>query len=269
MIIVDAHCHASPYWYEPVESLLHHMDRDGVERAVLIQYFGQYNNGYQFECVRRYPDRFLSVVLVDTGSPNALRELERLAGQGARGVRLRPETRSPGDDPLAIWRTATELGLPVSCCGTSAEFASGDFGELVGSFPHLPIVVEHLGSLNHPDGEPPPYELRRKVFSLARFPNVYIKVHGLGEFCRRTTPVTEPFPFELPVPPVLELAYEAFGPERMMWGSDYPPVSGREGYRNALQLTLEQLGSKSEGDRRLIFGEVALEVFGDQAIGVA
>jgi L-fuconolactonase len=57
------------------------------------------------------------------------------------------------------------------------------------------------------------------------------------------------------------MAYEAFGPGRMMWGSDYPPVSGREGYRNALQLTMERLQSKSEGDRRLIFGEVALKVF--------
>ena len=41
-----------------------------------------------------------------------------------------------------------------------------------------------------------PYEMRRKVFALSRFPNVYIKVHGLGEFCQRAMPVTEPFPFE-------------------------------------------------------------------------
>lgn len=67
------------------------------------------------------------------------------------------------------------------------------------------------------------------MFELARFPNVYIKVHGLGEFCKRRLPVTEPFPFETPIPPLLNMAYEAFGASRMMWGSDYPPVSAREG----------------------------------------
>jgi L-fuconolactonase len=262
MIIVDTHCHASPYWYEPVESLLFHMDRNRVAHAILVQYMGQTNNQYQFQCIRRYPDRFVSLVLVDAANPDAAEELGRLAGLGARGVRLREDTRSPGDDPLAIWRKAADLGLPISCGGTSAGFASDEFAQLVEQIPGTPIILEHLGSVNHPDGEPAPYPLRRKVFALARFPNVYIKVHGLGEFCARTTPVTEPFPFELPIPPILEMAYEAFGAQRMMWGSDYPPVSRREGYRNALQLTLDQLRTKSEQDRQLIFGGVALDVFG-------
>ena len=84
---------------------------------------------------------------------------------------------------------------------------------------------------------------------------------GLGEFCRRAMPVTEPFPFERPLPPLLELAYDSFGPGRLMWGSDYPPVSAREGYRNALQLVMEQFAGKGEEERRLIFGETALSVF--------
>ena len=41
MRIVDSHCHVSPVWYEPVESLLFHLDRNGVELAVLIQMNGQ------------------------------------------------------------------------------------------------------------------------------------------------------------------------------------------------------------------------------------
>ena len=47
----------------------------------------------------------------------------------------------------------------------------------------------------------------------------------------------------------------------MMWGSDYPPVSGREGYHLALTLTLEQFAGKSEGDRAAIFGQTALATF--------
>ncbi len=260
MPVVDSHCHVSPVWYEPVESLLFQMDRNGVERAVLIQMNGQYDNSYQFECVRRHPDRFASVVCVDTARPDALDELARLAEQGASGVRLKPGARSPGD-PLAIWRKAAELGLPVSCGGASAELAADDFAALIEALPSLKVVIEHLGSLNQPDGEAPPYPVRRKVFGLARFPNVYMKVHGLGEFARRRLPVAGPFPFETPLPPLLELAYQAFGPSRLMWGSDYPPVSGREGYANALRLTREQLAPKGAADIDLVFGGVAQSVF--------
>jgi L-fuconolactonase len=112
-----------------------------------------------------------------------------------------------------------------------------------------------------PDGEAAPYTIRSRVFALARFPNIYIKIHGLGEICRRTTPVVEPFPFEKEGLPILEMAYQAFGPDRLMWGSDYPPVSGREGYQNALRWTMEQFATKSEEDRALIFGGTALRLF--------
>jgi L-fuconolactonase len=259
MVIVDTHCHVSPYWYEPVEALLFHMDQNGVEQAVLIQYRGQYNNSYQFECIRRFPGRFSSVVLVDTDSPNAMQELERLVEQGAQGVRFKPDTRSPGDDPLAIWRKAEELDLVVSCGGENLELAADEFVEVIQAVPELPIILEHLGSINVPDGEAGPYDIRQKVLSLARFPNLYLKIHGLGEFCRRTTPVAEPFPFERENLPILGMAYQAFGPKRMMWGSDYPPVSGREGYRNALRWMMDQF--EREEDRYQIFGGTALKLF--------
>jgi L-fuconolactonase len=260
MDIVDAHCHASPCWYEPVESLLYQMDHHGVERAVLVQIRGQTNNEYLFECVRRYPDRFVPVVLVDPARPGAERELERLAGRGARGVRLEASARSP-EDNLAIWRKAAQLGLPVSTRGSSADYAADEFAQLVQAVPDLTIVMEHLGSRNYPDGEPAPYETRQRALSVARFPNVYVKVGGLGEFCTRAMPVTEPFPFEEPVPPFIEMAYQAFGPERMMWGSDFPPVSHREGYGNALRFALDQFAAQSAEERSLIFGGVARRLF--------
>ena len=261
MRIVDSHCHASPVWYEPVESLLHQMDRNGVECAVLIQIRGQADNTYQEECVRRYPDRLVSVVVVDTARADASVQLQRLVERGARGLRLWADSRSPGGDPLLIWRKAAELGLPVSCGGTAAQFASDAFAELVGSLPDLRIVVEHLGSVNNPTEEVAPLDLRCKVFGLARFPNLLLKVHGLGEFATRAMPVAEPFPFVEPIPPLLDLAWEAFGPRRLMWGSDYPPVSNREGYANALRLPTDRLASRSDEDRALVFGGTAASVF--------
>src|SRR5215212_5476596 len=69
--IVDSHCHASECWYEPIEALLEQMARSGVDQAVLRQIAGQYDNSYQADCVRRFPARFASVVIVDTEQPDA------------------------------------------------------------------------------------------------------------------------------------------------------------------------------------------------------
>lgn len=259
MVIIDSHCHVSECWFEPAETLLYQMDRNGVERAVLIQMMGQTDNQYTFECARRFPGRFAVVVLVDTEKPDACQTLERLAEQGASGVRFYATTRSPGDDPLAIWRTAARLGLPVSCAGASTDFTSDAFLEVVQAVSELPIVIEHLGA--GMDRAPVPLAVRQKVFALARFSNIYIKIHGLGEFAMRAMLVVEPFPFERPIPPLLQMVYQEFGPQRMMWGSDYPPVSAREGYRNALRLTIGEFAAKSDEERAQIFGRVALSVF--------
>lgn len=258
---IDSHCHASLAWYEPVEALLQEMERNDVAAAVLIQIMGQYDQTYQFACVRRYPGRFASVVLVDTDRADALGTLERLAEQGASGVRLTAATRSPGADPLAIWRAAERLELPISCAGPAAVLASDDFRELVSTVPHGTIVIEHLGGLTHRHLTPEHGDLAKRVFALARHPNVCMKLPGFGEFAVRRMPVTEPFPFVTPVPPLLHMAVEAFGPSRLMWGSDFPPVSGREGYRQALRLPMEVLAALTADEREALFGGVARRVF--------
>lgn len=263
VVIVDSHCHVSRDWFEPVDSLVSQMDRNDVEYAILIQISSELDNTYQFECQRRFPGRFANVVRVDPASPTAAEDLARLKDMGATGVRFTVSTRSPGEDPLAIWRKAEELHLPVSCLATSAgEYASDEFAALVEELSRLPIVIEHLGAFNTPDDEKEPYPTRQKVFALSRFPNAYIKIHGLGEFTPRTSPFADPRPFGPTIAPLQQMAYEAFGAGRMMWGSDYPPVSSREGYRNALRLTMERFGDKSKLERAQIFGGTALNVFG-------
>ena len=50
--IVDSHCHAALGWYEPVEVLLHQMDRNGVERAALIQINGRLTPRFALELLK-------------------------------------------------------------------------------------------------------------------------------------------------------------------------------------------------------------------------
>lgn len=258
-MIIDSHCHVSDVWYEPVETLLHEMDRNGVDKAVLVQLLGQFNNEYQQQCFARYPDRFRSVVGIDAEADDAVDTLYRLADQGAVGVRLRPEARSPGSDPLAIWRSAQERGLAISCVGSMAMFLAPKFAAILQELDAAPVVLEHLGGIARPDS----CENKPGIMDLARFDNVYLKIPGLGQltprariFNARQRPLSDDAGEWL-----LE-AVKNFGADRLMWGSDFPPVAAREGYGNALRWSRDALSHLKESDIDKLYGNVALRVFG-------
>jgi len=64
-----------------------------------------------------------------------------------------------------------------------------------------------------------------------------------------------------PIPPVLDMAYDAFGAQRMMWGSDFPASAPREGYSHSLLWTMDYLSTKSIQEREWIFGRTGRTVF--------
>lgn len=258
MLIIDTHCHSSPYWFEPVEVLVAEMDRAGVEKATLVQFRGVFDNTYEIECVKRYPGRFSAIALVDTAQADAPAQLERWVNEGAEGVRLSPMERSPGADPLAIWRKAQELGIVVSASGGVSEFANPGFESLIQELPGLKIVIEHLGrGADDPEPRRPSFH---KVLDLAKYPNTYMKVPGLGELCPRPMPFVQPMPFP-DVPPLIEMAIDAFGANRLMWGSDWPPSAAREGYGNALKFPMEYVTYPSEDDKEWVFGKTAASLW--------
>lgn len=233
MEIVDTHCHAVSIWFEPIETLMDQMNRNGVEKAVLIQVRGVYENAYLVECLRRFSGRLAGVALVDNSRPDAPATLEQLTAQGVAGVRLTPDERSVGSDPLAIWRKAAELGVPVSCSGDLTGFADPEFESIIQELPNLKVIIEHLGRGG--DDSAPARDTYQKVLALSQYPNTYMKVPGLGEFCRRPMPFVQPFPFDQ-IPPVIEMAIDAFGPQRLMWGSDFPPLSIAGGVPQCLEV---------------------------------
>lgn len=262
MTVVDTHCHAGNSWFEPIESLIFQMDANGVDKAVLIQHRGVFDSSYLLESASKHPGRFAVVAMVDSSEPDAPDALERWAAEGALGVRFGPLERAPGSDPLALWRKARDLGLVVSCSGDVEGFASDEFAELVAELPDLSFVIEHLAGVGI--GAQPPYSAYKKALDLARFPNTYIKVGGLGEISERPPMLRPAFQFDL-TPPLIEMAcvrLRRIGPQRMMWGSDYPPVSNREGYRNALEGVRDHPAFKSDADRDWVMGGTAVSVFG-------
>ena len=162
---------------------------------------------------------------------------------------------------LAIWQTARDLGLAVSCVGNSQSFAAPEFFELVEEFADLPIVLEHFGGTSLPDLSEETSRERLRVFDLAKHPNVYMKVPGLGELTprsRRLSGIGVPLDSS---PKLLQQGLERFGADRLMWGSDFPPVASREGYSNALAWVRSALGDQPLQAQSQIFGATAQRVF--------
>ena len=111
-MIIDTHCHAGLLKYEPVQSLLYHMDQNGVDRAVLIQYAGNSDNTYLIDCLERHAGRLGAAMIVDPSDDGTA--VRRWADAGIRGIRLPVDARSTSTDPLALWRAAHESSLLVS-----------------------------------------------------------------------------------------------------------------------------------------------------------
>lgn len=257
-MVVDAHCHVGLEWFEPVEILLAHMDRAGVDVGVLTLPVFAADDGYQRACVARFPDRFVNVAAIPPEVGDPLARLETLLDQGISGLRIRSTDRYEGGE-LRLWRAAERAGVTVSCFASTGDLASAEFRGLLEAVPDLPVVIEHLGSMRHA-GEDAPGD-RRAAFELAARPNTYMKIHGLAEFAPRLTDPFQDWPFAMPLPPFLDRALERFGPDRLLWGSDFPNACAREGYANALGYTRRYLAGLTGEESANVFGGTARRLF--------
>jgi L-fuconolactonase len=256
-MIIDTHCHASTRWYEPVETLLFNMDRNGVDSAVLIPLLGAYDSADMIAAVRRYPDRVVWFAAVDPVRADVLDGIRKARDAGARGLRMRAGWRSEGARPMALWEEAEALGLAVSLVGPAASFVDGALGDVAAHCSRLPLILEHLGGLARPDvGDRE--AMLEPVCALASHPNLSIKLPGLGQLASRTALDHGGVPLDLTgVRGILDRIFGCFGSERIMWGSDFPPVAAREGYGHALHWTREFLADRGETALEDVFGGVA------------
>ena len=258
MLIIDTHTHAGSNWFEPIEVLEFQMDRNDVDKAVLIQHGGTFSNNYLFHEAAKRGDRFRVAVLIDPESDDPLGDLERLAEQGAAGIRLAPDAVFVNAGPYDIWRRTGELDMVVTCQGDPLRFANDAFSSVLDACPDTQVVIEHLAGVAVVGFSWKGYE---EALKQAERDNTSIKVPGLGEICERPPRLLPDFKFD-DVPPLFEMAKDAFGVKRMMWGSDFPPSAGREGYANALRGVMEHPAFRNGDDLEWVMGKTAARVWG-------
>lgn len=127
------------------------------------------------------------------------------------------------DDGLAVSaafvtgaREVAERGWSFDACVRAAQLP--EIARLAGAIPELRIVLDHLGK---PEvgtaAEPlaPSVEWIRDLTEVSRHPNTFCKLSGLPAEAGGDWSAEQLHPF-------LDVAADAFGADRLMWGSDWP-----------------------------------------------
>ncbi len=125
---------------------------------------------------------------------------------------------------------------------------------LVRRLPDQPFVLDHMAKPLIGDGVVEPWATHVK--ELARHPNVWCKVSGLVTEARWRG--WSPRDFD----PYLDVVFEAFGPGRLMFGSDWPVCLLAARYDQVVALAEEYVRGFSESDRESIFGGNAASFYG-------
>lgn len=245
MLIVDSQVHIwtggkppphhrqQPYG---AEELLADMDAAGVDRVVLVPpAWDPAGNAPSLEAAKVHPDRFAVMGSLNVAAPDAAEALKRWRDQpGMLGVRLSfnsPATRARLIERAAdwFWPAAEALDLPVMILLPGLLPFIADVAE---RHPALRIVVDHLAIPRGVKGAEA-FEHLPELIAISRYPNVAVKAVGLPAYASG-----EPYPYASFHEPLRQV-FEAFGPDRMFWGTDLSrmPVS----YRECVEMFTETL----------------------------
>lgn len=130
--------------------------------------------------------------------------------------------------------------LPVAC-------------ELVAIFPDQPFVVDHMAKPLIREQIMSPWE--EGIRRLASFDNVYCKVSGMATEADWQNWQSQDFL------PYLDVVFDAFGPERLMTGSDWPVCTLAGSYQHVLQIVIDYLEQFSDQQKAAVRGDNAARFY--------
>src|SRR6266705_4994977 len=265
MPIVDAQIHlwrkgttTPPHRAQPylVDEAIRDMDAAGVDAALIHPpSWDPDSNEQAVEAVRAHPDRFaiLGRFALDRPESRALIDgwKKRPGMVGLRFTFLQPHMKTwPTDGTMDwLWPAAERAGLPVALLAATFMPTVGQIAE---RHPRLKLIIDHLG---RPSGtkDDAAWASLPEMLALAKHPNVAIKATGAPSYS------SEPYPYRN-IHGHLRRIYDAFGPERMFWGTDITrmPCS----WRQCVTLFTEELPWLTGRDRELVMGRAICDWLG-------
>ncbi|MCW2495290.1 amidohydrolase family protein [Jatrophihabitans sp.] len=245
------------------EELLGHMDRAGVDRAVLIPPTWEGSrNDLALAAAQARPHRFAVMGRLDWAVPEQVAQVATWRDTpGMLGIRMSLNRgdvagRLRAGYDTGFFELAEAHGVPLTV------YAPGRYAlyeRIATDFPQLRITVDHVAveSADRP--------LRAAIAglrTLAALPNVAVKASALPCF------VTEAFPYPSISAAVGDLV-GWFGPERVFFGSDLSrlPCS----YEQLVEVFADRTPGLSTSERQLVLGDALIAWLGwpDPACDVA
>lgn len=201
----------------------------------------------------RHPDRFAFLMRVDPTDPGLESWVETLTtAPGFKALRttiFTPDegTAFAGGGHDRLFETARAQGLPVfvACPGNVGLLAP--YAE---RFPAVQFIIDHCGAAF---AAPPAQTGIEDALAMARYPNVALKWAHAASFLSTTS---YPFP---DLDPQLRRVVDAFGPERVMWASDYTMTRHRASWAETL-FSIRDSASLSEDEKAWILGRAARRI---------
>lgn len=240
-----------------VEALIRAMDEAGVAKAAVVHSSTTYgfDNSYVVDSCNRYKDRLAAVGSVDMLADDVPAVIRTLADQGLAGLRIFTGGSTKDFDPSELdnpksfkaWEMLAELQLPM--CIQTGPIGLPQVRMLAEKFPTVNIILDHLGRPDVLDG--PPYANAASLFALADLPNIHLKLTPriFGDVKKEKASAATFFP----------RVVEAFGAQRMAWGSNFPTSPGT--LKEILATAEKGLACLDAADRAWIFGKTAQKLY--------
>jgi len=194
-------------------------------------------------------------VPLDRGPAAVADWVERLsATPGVAGVRQliqgEPEGFAVEQGFVEAVRLTGSRGLVVDLCVSSQQVR--EITELVRQCPEVTFVLDHLGKPDIRSGQTAEWE--QDLAQLALNTNVYAKLSGLTSEAHASTDDQTFIRY-------LRTGIEAFGPDRCMFGSDWPNAGVQISYRGWVELVAAASSDGSPDEQLRIMSGTARDVY--------
>lgn len=183
-------------------------------------------------------------------------QLERLAAnpkvKGLRRVfHVMPDALA--QDPLVgdNLRRLAATGLSFDLCALPRQLPL--MAELAARAPDVQFVLDHCGNPNVKDGELDPW--RADVNALAALPNVACKVSGVIAYGRPAGATADD------LRPFVEHVIDAFGWDRVVWGSDWPVCTLTANLTRWVDTTMALIAGASADERAALLNRNAERIY--------